>query len=135
MTHLMHVTNGDLRAALNALELAVKSTQPNADGVVKIDLDIIQETTQQGSLVADKDGDAHYDVISALQKSIRGSDTDAALHYLGRLILAGDLPSIVRRLQVIAYEDIGLANPAVVERAVTAIHAAENLVFLKPVSH
>ncbi|GEA94525.1 DNA-dependent ATPase [Weissella viridescens] len=129
MTHLMHVTNGDLRAALNALELAVKSTQPNADGVVKIDLDIIQETTQQGSLVADKDGDAHYDVISALQKSIRGSDTDAALHYLGRLILAGDLPSIVRRLQVIAYEDIGLANPAVVERAVTAIHAAEKLGF------
>ncbi|MBX4172793.1 replication-associated recombination protein A [Weissella viridescens] len=129
MTHLMHVTNGDLRAALNALELAVKSTQPNADGVVKIDLDIIQETAQQGSLVADKDGDAHYDVISALQKSIRGSDTDAALHYLGRLILAGDLPSIVRRLQVIAYEDIGLANPAVVERAVTAIHAAEKLGF------
>ncbi|QOD86455.1 replication-associated recombination protein A [Weissella viridescens] len=129
MTHLMHVTNGDLRAALNALELAVKSTQPNADGVVKIDLDIIQETAQQGSLVVDKDGDAHYDVISALQKSIRGSDTDAALHYLGRLILAGDLPSIVRRLQVIAYEDIGLANPAVVERAVTAIHAAEKLGF------
>ncbi|RRG18842.1 replication-associated recombination protein A [Weissella viridescens] len=129
MTHLMHVTNGDLRAALNALELAVKSTQPNAEDVVEIDLDVIQETAQQGSLVADKDGDAHYDVISALQKSIRGSDTDAALHYLGRLILAGDLPSIVRRLQVIAYEDIGLANPAVVERAVTAIHAAEKLGF------
>ncbi|WP_419155132.1 replication-associated recombination protein A [Weissella minor] len=129
MHHLMHVTNGDLRAALNALELAVKSTQPNADGQVIIDLSIIQETAQQGQLIADKDGDAHYDVISALQKSIRGSDTDAALHYLGRLILAGDLPSIVRRLQVIAYEDIGLANPSVVERAVTAIHAAEKLGF------
>ncbi|MBM7616508.1 putative ATPase [Weissella uvarum] len=129
MQHLIHVTNGDLRAALNALELAVKSTKPDAEGKIVIDLPIIEETAQQGTLVADKDGDAHYDVISALQKSIRGSDVDAALHYLSRLILAGDLQSIVRRLQVIAYEDIGLANPAVVERAVTAIHAAEKLGF------
>ena len=69
----------------------------------------------------DKDGDAHYDVISALQKSIRGSDVDAALHYLARLIEAGDLPIICRRLMVIGYEDVGLANPQAAARTVSAI--------------
>ncbi|MDK7259032.1 recombinase RarA, partial [Streptococcus agalactiae] len=74
-------------------------------------------------------GDAHYDVISAFQKSIRGSDVDAALHYLGRLVEAGDLPIICRRLMVIAYEDIGLGNPAAAARTVTAVQAAEKLGF------
>ena len=126
---LVYATKGDLRSALNGLELAVKSTAPSEDGKVHITLPIVEETVQRKALTADKDGDGHYDVISALQKSIRGSDTDAALHYLARLIEAGDLPIIARRLRVIAYEDIGLANPAVAARAVTAIEAAEKLGF------
>lgn len=126
---LVYATNGDLRSALNGLELAIKSTAPSEDGKVHITLPIVEETVQRKALTADKDGDGHYDVISALQKSIRGSDTDAALHYLARLIEAGDLPIIARRLRVIAYEDIGLANPAVAARAVTAIEAAEKLGF------
>ncbi|MGX7020856.1 AAA family ATPase, partial [Weissella confusa] len=95
---LVYATNGDLRSALNGLELAVKSTAPSEDGKVHITLPIVEETVQRKALTADKDGDGHYDVISALQKSIRGSDTDAALHYLARLIEAGDLPIIARRL-------------------------------------
>ncbi|GAK30536.1 recombinase RarA [Weissella oryzae SG25] len=129
MNQLVYATNGDLRSALNGLELAVRSTPADSDGKIKIDLPIIEETVQQKALTADKDGDGHYDVVSALQKSIRGSDTDAALHYLARLIEAGDLPSIMRRLSVIAYEDIGLANPAAAARAITAIQAAERLGF------
>ena len=126
---LIYATNGDLRSALNGLELAVKSTNPDEKGRVHITLPIIEETVQRKAITADKNGDGHYNVISALQKSIRGSDVDAALHYLSRLIEAGDLPIIARRLQVIAYEDIGLANPAVAARAVTAIQAALQLGF------
>ena len=126
---LIYATNGDLRSALNGLELAVKSTNPDEKGRVHITLPIIEETVQRKAITADKNGDGHYNVISALQKSIRGSDADAALHYLSRLIEAGDLPIIARRLQVIAYEDIGLANPAVAARTVTAIQAALQLGF------
>ena len=126
---LIYATNGDLRSALNGLELAVKSTNPDENGRVHITLPIIEETVQRKAITADKNGDGHYNVISALQKSIRGSDADAALHYLSRLIEAGDLPIIARRLQVIAYEDIGLANSAVAARAVTAIQAALQLGF------
>lgn len=125
--HLAQATNGDLRSALNSLELAVLSTKENDEGVIPITLEVVEETSQKQALVADKDGDAHYDVISALQKSIRGSDVDAALHYTARLIAAGDLPILVRRLTVIAYEDIGLANPNAAFRAVTAIQTAEKI--------
>ena len=125
--HLAQATNGDLRSALNSLELAVLSTKENDEGVIPITLEVVEETSQKQALVADKDGDAHYDVISALQKSIRGSDVDAALHYTARLITAGDLPILVRRLTVIAYEDIGLANPNAAFRAVTAIQTAEKI--------
>ncbi|CAK1242531.1 Replication-associated recombination protein RarA (DNA-dependent ATPase) (RarA) [Fructobacillus tropaeoli] len=127
LTHLSQATNGDLRSALNSLELAVLSTKPDADGVIQVTLEVVEETSQRQALVADKDGDAHYDIISALQKSIRGSDVDAALHYAARLIIAGDLQILVRRLIVIAYEDIGLANPNGAQRAVTAIQTAEKL--------
>ncbi|MGX4686860.1 replication-associated recombination protein A [Vagococcus sp. JNUCC 83] len=129
MTHLTRATNGDLRSALNGLELAVKSTKPNDDGKILITLDIIEECVQRKSLTHDKDGDAHYDVISAFQKSIRGSDVDAALHYMARLVEAGDMMSICRRLMVIAYEDIGLANPGACARTVSAVQAAEKLGF------
>lgn len=127
MLHLSRATNGDLRSALNGLELAVRSTPADEDGAIHLTLPIIEECVQRKALTHDKNGDAHYDVISAFQKSIRGSDVDAALHYLGRLIEAGDLASICRRLMVIGYEDIGLANPAAAARTVDAVLAAERL--------
>jgi len=127
--HIAHSCGGDVRSALNALELAVLSTDKNENGMIVIDTDIVQECIQKKSFVHDKDGDAHYDVLSAFQKSIRGSDVNAALHYLGRLIEAGDLVSISRRLLIIAYEDIGLANPQVGPRALAAIEVAERVGF------
>lgn len=129
MHQLAIATHGDLRSALNALELAAKSTPKNSEGNIVLTLEIIEECMQRKALVQDKDGDAHYDVISALQKSIRGSDVDAALHYLARLIEAEDLPSISRRLITIAYEDIGLANLPAATRTVLAIQAAEKIGF------
>lgn len=125
--HLSRATNGDLRSALNGLELAVKSTPPEEKGTIHLTLPIIEECVQRKALTHDKKGDAHYDVISAFQKSIRGSDVDAALHYLGRLVEAGDLAIICRRLLVIGYEDIGLANPNAASRTVSAVLAAERL--------
>lgn len=127
MEQLITATNGDLRSALNGLELAVLSTDPNSDGIIELSLPTIQQVIQKKTVSADKDGDAHYDVISAFQKSIRGSDVNAALHYLARLITAGDLPIIMRRLLVIAYEDIGLANPTAAAHTVSAIEAANKL--------
>ncbi|MEJ6400384.1 replication-associated recombination protein A [Nicoliella lavandulae] len=120
-------TNGDLRSALNALELAANSTDADDDGVIHLTTADIEECVQKKLLSADKNGDAHYDVVSAFQKSIRGSDTNAALHYAARLIEAGDLNSLTRRLMVIAYEDIGLANPALCARTVTAVQAVDKL--------
>ena len=122
-------SQGDVRAALNALELAVLSAQPEDDGTVHITLEDAQDCLQKGSFMSDKDGDMHYDVMSAFQKSIRGSDTDAALHYLARLIEAGDLPTIARRLLVISYEDVGLASPGAGQRTLAAIESAERLGF------
>lgn len=128
LNFLSTATNGDLRSSLNALELAVKSTPPDdKDEMINIDLSIVEECLQRKAINADRDGDAHYDVISALQKSIRGSDTDAALHYAARLIEAGDLISLMRRLLVIAYEDVGLANPNACEHTVAAVSAAKQL--------
>lgn len=127
LLHLSRATNGDLRSALNGLELAVRSTKKQEDGTIHLTLSIIEECIQRKALTHDKNGDAHYDVISAFQKSIRGSDVDAALHYLARLVEAGDLASICRRLMVIGYEDIGLGNPAAAARTVNAVLAAERL--------
>ncbi|MGG4550515.1 replication-associated recombination protein A [Rossellomorea marisflavi] len=127
--HFASSSFGDVRSSLNALELAVLSTSPDADGVIHITLSIAEECLQKKSFSHDKDGDAHYDVISAFQKSIRGSDANAALHYLGRLVEAGDLPSIARRLLVIAYEDIGLASPQAGPRTLAAVETAEKIGF------
>ncbi|WP_042223365.1 replication-associated recombination protein A [Oceanobacillus manasiensis] len=129
LSHFSGSANGDMRSALNGLELAVASTPANSDGQIAIDLNIAEECMQKKSFSHDKGGDAHYDVLSAFQKSIRGSDVDAALHYLGRLIEAGDLDSIARRMIVTAYEDIGLANPQAGPRAIAAVQAAERLGF------
>lgn len=129
LTHFATSSNGDVRSSLNSLELAVLSTEADESGIINIDLTTAEECMQRKSLAHDKDGDAHYDVISAFQKSIRGSDVNAALHYLGRLIEAGDLQSINRRLLVIAYEDIGLASPQAGARTLSAIEASERLGF------
>ena len=126
---LIEKGNGDLRATLNALELAVLSTkeekQENADNKLVIDKAEMQDSIQFKSQNYDANGDGHYDLLSAFQKSIRGSDTDAALYYLGNLCESGDLVAICRRLLVIAYEDIGLANPPACSRAVNAVQAAQ----------
>lgn len=127
LNHFALSTNGDLRAVLNGLELAVTSTPQNEEGKIIIDLATAETCMQKKSFSHDKGGDHHYDVLSALQKSIRGSDVNAALHYLARLIEAGDLESIGRRLVVIAYEDIGLANPQAGPRTLAAVEAAERL--------
>lgn len=130
---LIEKGNGDLRATLNALELAVLSTQKenvNQDktsNTTIIHTKDIADSIQVKIQNFDSSGDGHYDLISAFQKSIRGSDTDAALHYLAKLIDSGDLISICRRLMVIAYEDIGLANPAACQHAVIAVQAAQQL--------
>lgn len=127
LNHFSHVTNGDIRTALNALELAVLSSSPSEDGTIHISQEIAEECLQHKRLVHDKDGDAHYDVISAFQKSIRGSDVDAALYYLAILLEAGELTIACRRLLIIAYEDIGLGNPAATQRTVAAVEAAEKV--------
>ncbi|WP_097038600.1 replication-associated recombination protein A [Salinicoccus kekensis] len=128
MEHFTLSAQGDVRSALNALELAALSTKPDGDKV-HITLDDAKACMQQSAFLHDKDGDAHYDVMSAFQKSIRGSDVDASLHYLARLIEAGDLVTIARRMLVIAYEDIGLANPQLATRTLNAIISAERLGF------
>ena len=128
MTYFSTQSQGDVRSALNALELAVLSASEE-DGQRHITLQDAKDCLQKGAFVSDKDGDMHYDVMSAFQKSIRGSDVNAALHYLARLIEAGDLPTIVRRLLVISYEDVGLASPNAGQRTLAAIQSAERLGF------
>ncbi|WP_460648516.1 replication-associated recombination protein A [Lactococcus garvieae] len=121
---LTHSTNGDLRAVYNALELAVLSSENH-----HVTLEDMENSLQRKALSFDKDGDAHYDLLSALQKSIRGSDVNASLHYAARLIEGGDLQSLARRLTVMVYEDIGLANPEAAVHTMLGLQAAEKLGF------
>ncbi|MBT3314406.1 MAG: AAA family ATPase, partial [Anaerolineae bacterium] len=110
--HLVEFATGDARNALNALELAVESTKADADGIIQITLEVAQESIQRRAVLYDKDGDSHYDTVSAFIKSVRGSDPDAALYWLAKMIYAGEDPRfIVRRLLILAGEDIGLADP------------------------
>jgi len=112
LAHIVMIADGDARSALNALELAVLTTPPAADNVVHIDLGIAQESIQKRVIRYDKGADEHYDTISAFIKSIRGSDPDAALFWLGKMIQAGEDPRfIMRRLLILAGEDVGLADP------------------------
>jgi len=112
LAHLISVAGGDARNALNALELAVVTTLPNAEGVVHVTLAVAQESIQRRAVLYDKDGDAHYDTISAFIKSVRGSDPDAALYWLAKMLYAGESPRfILRRLLILAGEDIGLGDP------------------------
>ncbi len=110
--HLVNIANGDARSLLNALELAVESTPPSENGVIEIDLGIAEESIQERAVLYDKQGDAHFDTISAFIKSLRGSDPDAAMFWLARMVEAGENPRFIfRRMLVAAGEDIGLADP------------------------
>ena len=112
LDHLVDVANGDARGVLNALELAVETTTPDENGVIAIDLDVAEESIQRRAVLYDKDGDAHYDTISAFIKSLRGSDTDAALYWMAKMIYAGEDPRFIfRRMAIFAGEDVGMADP------------------------
>lgn len=112
LNHLVNVANGDARALLNALELAVETTPANQKGVIHLTLAVAEESIQQRAVLYDKEGDAHFDTISAFIKSVRGSDPDAALYWLARMVYAGEDPRfILRRLLILAGEDVGLADP------------------------
>ncbi|MBQ2705095.1 MAG: replication-associated recombination protein A [Clostridia bacterium] len=115
---------GDVRKSLNALELCVLSGDRDDDGSITVTAEIAEELSQRSSMRYDRDGDAHYDILSAFQKSMRGSDVDAALHYLARLLIAGDLPSACRRLMVCAAEDVGLAYPQIIPIVKSCVDAA-----------
>jgi putative ATPase len=126
LEHLVRVAGGDARNALNALELAVESTPPDPQGRIAINLNIAQESIQRRAVLYDKDGDAHYDTISAFIKSVRGSDPDAALYWLAKMLYAGESPRfILRRLLILASEDIGLADPIGLVVAASAMQSFE----------
>lgn len=118
--YIATASSGDFRNALNLLEVAYYASEDK-----HITIDLLKNIQTKPVFFHDKNEDGHYDVLSAFQKSIRGSDVNASLHYLARLIEAGDLDSIYRRMSVIAYEDIGLANPSIGPKVMAAIHASE----------
>lgn len=125
---LADISGGDARAALNAIELGVLTTNPGADGKVHIDLDTASECIQKRVVRYDKSGDQHYDTISAFIKSMRGSDPDAAVYYLARMLYAGeDIKFIARRIMICASEDVGNADPEALQVAVSAALAAERI--------
>ncbi|MFZ4674371.1 MAG: AAA family ATPase [Nodosilinea sp.] len=124
LDHLVNVANGDARALLNALELAVETTPPNPQGHILISLAVAEDSIQRRAVLYDKEGDAHFDTISAFIKSVRGSDPDAALYWLARMVYAGEDPRFIfRRLVILASEDIGLGDPHAVT-VVTSCAAA-----------
>ena len=124
LRHLVTMSNGDARVALNALEMAAFATLPGSDGLRSIDLPAIEEALQHRALLYDKSGDQHYDLISALHKSLRGSDPDASLYWLGRMLEAGEDPLyIARRLVRFASEDVGVADPQALVISVAAQQA------------
>ena len=120
--YIARLSNGDMRYAYNLLEVAYYSTKD-----YKINVEILKNISNKPNLLGDKNEEGHYDLLSAFQKSIRGSDVDASLHYLARLLEIGDLESIFRRMSVIVYEDIGLANPSMGPKVDAAIHACERV--------
>jgi putative ATPase len=126
LRHLTKVSDGDARKALNALEIAALTTEPASDGIIHIDLRVAEESIQRKAIVYDADEDAHYDTISAFIKSMRGSDPDAALYWLAKMIEAGEDPRfITRRIVICAAEDVGLADPMALVLANAAHQAAE----------
>ena len=131
ISYIAKLSDGDIRYAYNLVEFVYYGYNK------KITIENINEVNSKPSFFTDKNEDGHYDMLSAFQKSIRGSDVDAALHYLGRLIVSGDYDSIYRRMIVIAYEDIGLANPGIGPKVIAAIEACERVGYpelVKPLS-
>ncbi len=126
---ISNICGGDVRKSLNILEVCIKSNLYTEGDTIEITEDIISQATGKSSFAFDRDGDNHYDTLSAFQKSIRGSDPDAAVHYLARLVLAGDLISICRRLMVIAAEDVGLAYPNAISVTKACVDCAMQLGF------
>ncbi len=127
--HFANCCCGDVRKALTSLEVAFMSVPPDSEGRINIDLAAAEAVTSKKAFRHDRDGDSHYDVLSAFQKSVRGSDPDAALHYLARLTEAGDLQSICRRILVMAAEDIGLAYPNAIVITKACVDSALQLGF------
>jgi putative ATPase len=126
LEHLARISDGDARKALNSLEIAALTTAPGEDGFIHLTLDVAEQSIQKKAIVYDGDGDAHYDTISAFIKSMRGSDPDAALYWLAKMIHAGEDPRfITRRMLIAAAEDVGLADPMALVLANAAHHAAE----------
>jgi len=126
LRHLAKISDGDARKALNSLEIAALTTAPGKNGVVKITLEVAEQSIQQKAVVYDGDGDAHYDTISAFIKSMRGSDPDAALYWLAKMIHAGEDPRfIARRIVICAAEDVGLADPMALVLANACLSASE----------
>lgn len=126
LRHLARVADGDARKALNALELAVLTTPAGGDGRIPVTVEVAEQSIQKKAIVYDGDGDAHYDTISAFIKSVRGSDPDAALYWLAKMIHAGEDPRfITRRMMILAAEDVGLADPMALVLTVAAHQAAE----------
>jgi len=129
LSYIAECSSGDLRRAINILQLAIVTSKRDDLGSINITIDNIKQCAQNNALNYDKFGDNHYDILSAFQKSIRGSDADAALHYLARLVKAGDIISICRRLMVTAAEDIGLAYPQAVSIVKSCVDSAQQLGF------
>jgi len=126
LQHLATLSDGDARKALNSLEIAVLTTEPGPDGTIHLNLAAAEQSIQKKAVVYDGDGDAHFDTISAFIKSVRGSDVDAALYWLAKMIHAGEDPRfITRRMMILAAEDVGLADPMALVLAVAAHQAAE----------
>ncbi|MBR3816448.1 MAG: replication-associated recombination protein A [Clostridia bacterium] len=122
--HIAYSCGGDVRKALNSVEFCVLSLVPDSEGKITVTKERASELTQKSAMKYDREGDEHYDILSAFQKSMRGSDADAALHYLARLLEAGDMPSAMRRLMVCACEDVGLAYPMIIPIVKAACDAA-----------
>lgn len=128
LDHLVNVANGDARGVLNALELAVETTPPNEAGAIVVDLAVAEESIQRRAVLYDKDGDVHYDTISAFIKSLRGSDPDAALYWLAKMVYAGEDPRFIfRRMAILAGEDVGLADPNAINVVVSCWEAFERI--------
>ncbi len=126
LDHLVSTANGDARSVLNALELAVDTTEPDPDGIIRIDLEVAEDSIQKRAVLYDKEGDAHFDAISAFIKSMRGTDPDAALYWLARMVYAGEDPRfIIRRMLIFAAEDIGLADTRALQVAAATAQGFE----------
>jgi putative ATPase len=128
LDHIVRVANGDARGVLNALELAVETTPPNDAGVIVVDMQVAEDSIQQRAVLYDKEGDYHYDTISAFIKSLRGSDPDAAMYWLAKMVYAGEDPRFIfRRMLIFASEDVGLADPQAVQVTLACAEAFDRV--------